>query len=309
MSSQLHFKQWKLSNIQLSKRHRVQLLSYTALCVQYAEKSMHHMCTCTNTVYCVYVLYVTGSLAKPALKHQVILSFARLSLIFFFIKLQTKLLFKENLHENVSLQEFGWLCRTKWQALECGAACSEMVMWLRPHKLSSLWRNSGTAVRKHDADTYRHVTKLLVAQTRFVFISDSVCVAAELHRLLRVQNWFYRSTWLSHITGNSGLCYFDFFYLISLWRYGSCLALVAFVWILWAVLIIPKLQSVSWGFDSCCTSEAKGTDAGWWQHATESGSDWRFCINLFSNIFFGHSDLSNLLKEFILSSTCLQPVL
>lgn len=57
-----------------------------------------------RTVYWigVYVLYMTGSLAKPALRYHMI--FAGLSLFFYFYNLI--------LNENVRLQDCGWLCTT-----------------------------------------------------------------------------------------------------------------------------------------------------------------------------------------------------
>lgn len=58
------------------------------------------------------VRYMTGSLAKPALKYQMINSFSGPS----FGPSKSWNLF---LNQNVWLQDFGWLCRTRRQALEC----------------------------------------------------------------------------------------------------------------------------------------------------------------------------------------------
>lgn len=56
------------------------------------RKACIKVCMCMRTVYWigVYVLYVSGSLAKSALKYQIMNSFAGLSLVFLLLKLGTR---------------------------------------------------------------------------------------------------------------------------------------------------------------------------------------------------------------------------
>lgn len=88
------------------------------------RKACIKVCMCMRTVYWigVYVLYVAGSLAKSALKYQIMNSFAGLSLVSYF----------SNWEQDVTTticfwikkwgcKIFGWLCMTRWQALECNA--------------------------------------------------------------------------------------------------------------------------------------------------------------------------------------------
>lgn len=104
-------------------------LSYKLFCIQYVEKkACIKVCVRMRAVYWtgVYVLYVTGGLAKPALGYQNVNIFSRGSrlvflepegggewaAIWFWVK-------KKKKSEVGGF--FGWLCMTQWQALECSA--------------------------------------------------------------------------------------------------------------------------------------------------------------------------------------------
>lgn len=79
----------KLSNIQLSERRRARHSKLQVTGLQYGEKSMQG-CISRRAVYWqgVYVLCVTGSLTKPAIKYQIQLAF-----VFFCFRLKNMSVF------------------------------------------------------------------------------------------------------------------------------------------------------------------------------------------------------------------------
>lgn len=103
-------------------------LSYKLFCIQYVEKKhASKVCVCMRTVYWtgVYVLYVTGSLAKPALEYQNVNIFAGISLGFPWAGSEMRAFCRDlalsKKKKKWGWRIFSWLCMTQWQALECSA--------------------------------------------------------------------------------------------------------------------------------------------------------------------------------------------
>lgn len=129
------------------------------MCVQYAEKSMHqngymYKNSILDRCVCMCCMWQVACKASPEVP--IIHSFVGLSWMFFLFILWTR--FDRFLYTWIWIKLWG--CRV-WLALHEKVTGTRVysreqhvrdisVMWLHPHKLSSLYKRSGTAVIKYN---------------------------------------------------------------------------------------------------------------------------------------------------------------